>query len=106
MGSWLQPLGWTAAFSDKGSQSWLCVRNIWEIFKRPTPRDGYPETLKPIHSAEPTNSNNSCSPFLSRGEKDIALQLRYFYFTFRMFNYFILFDLPSTEAIALSCYWF
>lgn len=32
-----------------------------------------PEMLKPTHWAENMNSNNSCTSFLSRDEKDIAV---------------------------------
>lgn len=33
-----------------------------------------PEMLKPTHWAEDMNSNNSCTSFLSRDEKDITMR--------------------------------
>lgn len=55
-----------------------------------------PEILKPIHCAEDIHSNNWHSSFLSRDEKDIAMHCSReisISLTFKIFNYFILFDL-------------
>lgn len=66
-----------------------------------------PEILKPIHWAEGIHSNNWHSSFLSRDEKDIAMHCSReisISLTFKIFNYFIHFDLPSIGTIALSSY--
>ena len=97
-----------ATFPNNRPQSWLHVRIIWETWKRSTPRGWLlAEMLKPIHWAEDMNSNNSRSLLLSRDEKDIAMHWSReisISLTFRISNYFIPFDLPSTGAIALSWY--
>lgn len=67
------------------------------------------EMLKPIHWAEDVNSNNSRSSLPSRDEKDTAMRWSREIstsFTFRIFNYFIPFDLPSACTTALNWYYF
>ena len=65
------------------------------------------EMLKTYPPAEDMNSNNSRSSLPSRDEKDTAMRWSREIsnsFTFRIFNYFIPFDLPSAGATALHWY--
>lgn len=99
--------GGTSTFLDNRSQSWLHVRIIGRCEKDPHLPWLPAEMLKPIHWAEDVNSNNSRSSLPSTDEKDTAMHWSReisISFTFRIFNYFIPFDLPWAGATALNWY--
>lgn len=99
--------GGTSTFLDNRSQSWLHVRIMWKAWKRSTPPVSTCRDVKTYPPAEDMNSNNSRSSLPSRDEKDTATHWSREIsnsFTFRIFNYFIPFDLPSAGATALNWY--
>lgn len=93
----------TTTFWYNCSQLWLHIRIIWETLKNLCLGLTLTEMLKPTHRAGDMNLHDSRSLFLSRGEnivthwsQGISISL-----AFRIFNYFILFDLRHRHSFKL-----